>query len=69
MGKAQTVTAKTVFDFAIGRMENQPDILILNLRLAAFDIPPLALDRRTSERPSKGLAEVAKKLAPPRHEN
>jgi hypothetical protein len=50
-------------------MENQPDILILNLRLAAFDIPPLALDRRTSERLSKGLAEVAKKLAPPRHEN
>jgi hypothetical protein len=71
----QVLTAKTVLDFAIAKMNsdksNDPDrcdILVLRLKVDT-EIADFALDRRTAERLSAGLSQIAKKLSAPRHEN
>jgi hypothetical protein len=70
MDKNETVTAKTVFDFSIGRFvdPDKSDLLILTLRIDGADLP-FAMDRRMSERLSADLAKIAKKLSAPKHEN
>lgn len=70
MGEDQTVTAKTVYNYAIGRFRDQDkaDLLILTLRVQEGDMR-FVLDRRMSDRLSGDLAKIAKKLSAPRHEN
>ena len=64
------VTAKTVFDCAVGRFRDpdKSDLLVLTLRTGDGDIP-FAMDRRVAERISEVLSQIAKKLTAPRTEN
>lgn len=68
MEQEETLTAKTVLDYAIARIKTEPSILVLRLKLDV-GIANVALDRRMSERLSKDLAKIAKKLSAPQHEN
>ena len=76
MAENEIRTAKTVLDYAISTMASTPeleaagkrDILVLRLALDV-GIANVALDRRTAERLSANLADVAKKLSAPQHEN
>ncbi|TMI99832.1 MAG: hypothetical protein E6G97_21380 [Alphaproteobacteria bacterium] len=63
-------TANTVVNRAVGRFRDpaKSDLLVLTLRCADGD-HIFALDRRMAMLVSDGLAETAKKLTAPRHEN
>jgi hypothetical protein len=70
MDEDYIATAKTVLNRAVGRFRDpaKSHLLILTLRTVDGD-QLFALDRRMAKHVSKGLAETAKKLSAPRHEN